>query len=327
MLKRTLIPKIALVMASFCGIAVIHAQRPPLQTIILDPGHGGIDPGAHGEYSTEAQCALAISFKVRDLLAQEMPNVKVLMTREKDELPGGGRSKDAALKYRANFANENKGDLFLCIHLNSANVKYGRRLDGYRTENYFVYTGKGKRKKKIAKTREVPIYTKYRLPHDEQAHGTETYIWAADKTKAKGNAVETTEGSNKEEGLESDSAFDAYLNSVEYKIKMGQYTKVFFAKSKTLATFTEDEFIGVGRHSRGVMQRNEKGIWVLQATGMPSVLVETGFISDREEEDYLNSEKGQMEVAANVVTAVKKYKELLESKIKTPVAIPVGGNK
>ncbi|MES2776725.1 MAG: N-acetylmuramoyl-L-alanine amidase [Bacteroidota bacterium] len=295
-----------------------------MQTIILDPGHGGLDPGAGGQYSTEAQCALAISFKIRDLLAQEMPDVKVLMTREKDELPGGSRSKDAALKYRANFANENKGDLFLCIHLNSANVRYGRRLEGYRTETYFVYTGKGKRKKKISKTREVPIYTKYRLPHEQQAHGTETYIWAANKGTFKQGAVTATEERAAGEGMESDSAFQAEINSVEYKIRMGQYTKYFFRKSYNLATFCEEEFIKAGRFSRGVMQRNEKGIWVLQATGMPSILVETGFISDKDEEDYLNSEKGQAEVAANVVTAVKRYKELLESNMKNAVAVPVG---
>ena len=302
----------------------VYAQRPPLQTIILDPGHGGADPGAGGEYSTEAQCALAISFKIRDLLKQEMPGVKVLMTREKDELPGGGRNKDAALKYRANFANQNNGDLFLCIHLNSTRIRYERRLEGYRTEKYFEYTGKGKKKKKITKTREVPVYVRYKSPH--QTHGTETYIWAANKSSSKQNAVEATEG-KLEEGLESDSAFQAEMNSVEYKIRMGQYTKYFFRKSYNLATFVEEEFIKSGRTSRGVMQRNEKGIWVLQATGMPSILVETGFISNKEEEDYLNSEKGQLEVATNVVTSVKRYKELLEANMKNAVAVPVGQAK
>jgi len=325
MLKNPFAPMLGFMLATMLCVVSTHAQKSPLQTIILDPGHGGIDPGAGGQYSTEAQCALAISFKIRDLLAQELPDVKVLMTREKDELPGGSRSKDAALKYRANFANENKGDLFLCIHLNSANVKYGRRLDGYRTETYFVYTGKGKRKKKISKTREVPIYTKYRLPFEQQAHGTETYIWAANKGGSKANAVGATEG-KMEEGL-TDSAYDAELNSIEHKILIGRYTQYFFKKSYNLAQFCEEEFVKAGRYSRGVMQRNEKGIWVLQATGMPSILVETGFISAREEEDYLNSEKGQMEVATNVVTAVKRYKELLESNMKNAVAVPVGGSK
>jgi N-acetylmuramoyl-L-alanine amidase len=75
----------------------------------------------------------------------------------------------------------------------------------------------------------------------------------------------------------------------------------------------EEEFIKEGRFSRGVKQRNDKGIWVLQATAMPSILVETGFITHRPDEDYLNSKKGQDEVAENIVKAVKRYKTATES--------------
>jgi len=53
---------------------------------------------------------------------------------------------------------------------------------------------------------------------------------------------------------------------------------------------------------------------VLQATGMPSVLVEIGFISDREEENYLNSEKGQDDIVSNILNALKSYKQKVESK-------------
>jgi N-acetylmuramoyl-L-alanine amidase len=63
----------------------------------------------------------------------------------------------------------------------------------------------------------------------------------------------------------------------------------------------------------GVKQRNDKGIWVLQATGMPSVLVETGFITNKQEEEYLNSVDGQDQVVDNILSALKKYKEELES--------------
>jgi N-acetylmuramoyl-L-alanine amidase len=90
------------------------------------------------------------------------------------------------------------------------------------------------------------------------------------------------------------------------------YEKKYFAKSLTLATFVEEEFENGGRLSEGVKQRNEKGIWVLQATGMPSILVETGFITNTEEEQYLNSEKGQDEIVAQIVNAIKRYKTALE---------------
>ena len=63
-----------------------------------------------------------------------------------------------------------------------------------------------------------------------------------------------------------------------------------------------------------VKQRNDKGIWVLQATAMPSILIEIGFISNNEEQTYMLSPEGQKEIVANIFTALKKYKEKLEEK-------------
>jgi N-acetylmuramoyl-L-alanine amidase len=48
---------------------------------------------------------------------------------------------------------------------------------------------------------------------------------------------------------------------------------------------------------------------------MPSILVETGFISNRADEDYLNSKKGQDEITNNIVKAVKRYKAATESTV------------
>ncbi len=284
-------------------------QKPPLQTIIIDPGHGGIDPGADGSVSTEAENALAISFKVRDILKQRMPELKVLMTREKNQLAGGGNKKES-LHYIANFANSNKADLFVSIHLNSTVIKYDKRLEGYKTETYYITQGKGRKKKKIKKTREVPVYVRYRSPN--QTTGTQTYIWAANSyvsgTKLK--AVEARQDFGEKEEV-VDSTFDQELASIEAKIRAQQYTKYFFQKSKKLAEMVEEEFGKTGRKSWGVMQRNEKSIWVLQATNMPSILVETGFISDLKEEEYLHSENGQTEVATCIVNAIMRYKEQL----------------
>jgi len=88
-------------------------------------------------------------------------------------------------------------------------------------------------------------------------------------------------------------------------------TKQFFKRSATLAGFVENEFTKVGRTSSGQQQR-QIGIWVLQATAMPSVLVETGFLTNREEEDYLNSSEGQDEIAKCITQAVKNYIDWLE---------------
>ncbi|HEX6181985.1 MAG TPA: N-acetylmuramoyl-L-alanine amidase, partial [Chitinophagaceae bacterium] len=83
--------------------------------------------------------------------------------------------------------------------------------------------------------------------------------------------------------------------------------------SAMMASYVEDEFKKVGRLSKGVKQRNHKGIWVLQATGMPSILVETGFITNKEEEEYLVSEEGQNEVTSNIMDALRRYKKDLET--------------
>ena len=69
----------------------------------------------------------------------------------------------------------------------------------------------------------------------------------------------------------------------------------------------------IGRKDDGVLQRNEKGIWVLQATNMPAVLIETGFITNKDEEDYLNSEKGQEEMSQAIATAVIKFKNTIDA--------------
>ena len=70
----------------------------------------------------------------------------------------------------------------------------------------------------------------------------------------------------------------------------------------------------VGTPFNGVKTRG-MGIWVLQAVSMPAVLVETGFISNPDEEDYLNSEKGQLEICDVITKSVRIYKKSLENQI------------
>ena len=67
-----------------------------------------------------------------------------------------------------------------------------------------------------------------------------------------------------------------------------------------------------GRNDLGVWQR-EKGLWVLHATQMPAVLIETGFIANYDDERYLNSEKGQEEIAQAITNALMKYRNQVES--------------
>jgi N-acetylmuramoyl-L-alanine amidase len=321
MLKSIFLVAITCMVFNNSGWAGQNDPKPPLKTVVIDAGHGGHDGGAKGTISREAVLALEISLRVRDLMKKEIPELNVLMTREQDVLPGNQTNKNAALRWRADYANNSGGDLFISIHLNASlgNQRYGKRKIGEKEQTYYVYQGKGKKKKKIAKTRIVPVYERYKLP--PSVSGTQTYILARDwynvKLRSVGNKTDIYETSGEADSLDQEMM---QMDPVEARIRAAAYTKYFFNKSMTLATFVEEEFAKSGRRSWGVMQRDWDGIWVLQATQMPSILVETGFIDNDEEEAYLASEEGQLEVAKAIVNAVKRYKAILESPEKLTTA-------
>jgi N-acetylmuramoyl-L-alanine amidase len=82
-----------------------------LETIVIDPGHGGKDPGTHGNKTKEKDIALKISLKLGSHIEKNIPGVKVIYTRKSDEY--------VSLDERAEIANRNKAQLFICIHANS----------------------------------------------------------------------------------------------------------------------------------------------------------------------------------------------------------------
>jgi N-acetylmuramoyl-L-alanine amidase len=82
-----------------------------VHTIVIDPGHGGIDPGATGHQGLkEKDVVLDIARRLRDKLIKS-GKYRVLLTREDD--------RKVFLKERVNFAKENQADLFISIHINS----------------------------------------------------------------------------------------------------------------------------------------------------------------------------------------------------------------
>jgi N-acetylmuramoyl-L-alanine amidase len=279
--------------------------------LVIDPGHGGLDPGARGMIESEANVALQVSLKLGDTLAKAFPEMKVIYTRTTDILPGNSSNKDAALKYRANLANESSGDLFIAIHCNSA----GHRAGGWYEKRVVGKTAHTKMVKKGKKTIKKTYYTyEYETVYVEnKAKGTETYVWAMNKNDAKINSVTKNNDITGEIDSTSTLTLPDPSDPTE-KARMLVYAQYYFRKSLNLANYVQDEFNVTGRIDRGVKQRNDKGIWVLQATGMPSILIEIGFISNKEEEEYLISESGQREIVANIFNAIKKYKDKLESK-------------
>ena len=284
-----------------------EANRATIRTIIIDPGHGGIDQGAKGAYSTEADVSLEVSMKLGKAIEKEFPDIKIIYTRTTDIMPGGG-SRDEGLRYRADLANRSGGDLYIAIHCNSTRPIRHSEFTGYKMAT--VYVGKGKKRHKV--TKKVRQYRYWYTPNP--ANGTETYIWAVGKHNAKVNSISM----NNDYYGEIDSTSTITLPDPDdpaEKARMLIYEQNYFRKSLMFADLIEKGFQTQGRTYRGgVKQRNDKGIWVLQATGMPSVLVEIGFISERDEEKYLNSDKGQDEIASNILEAIKTYKQKVESK-------------
>jgi N-acetylmuramoyl-L-alanine amidase len=290
------------ILTSFTTTQGNAPQQRVLRTIIIDAGHGGPDIGAVGEYSNEADLTLAIALNLGKKLEDSLPDCKIVYTRTDHNLPGGLQDHNQANRLRAKIANENHGDLFIAIHVNDLPHPYRKEVVGHRTETY--YKGKGKKRKKY--TRQVPVIKYYKLPGTKT--GTETYIWAVGKNDQKKQFV----GANEEElyGEKTDSTFQ-YFDSPESKILASLRTQKYFNNSRLIAGYVQDEFDNAGRDNLGVKQRDWEGIWVLQATAMPSILVETGFICTPSEEKYLNSDKGQDEVANCIYNAIIRYKQSL----------------
>lgn len=86
-----------------------------LKTVVIDPGHGGKDPGAPGKTSktSEKHLVLSVSKLLGDKIKAAYPDVKVVYTRSTDVF--------LELKERVNVAKKNKADLFISVHCNSNN--------------------------------------------------------------------------------------------------------------------------------------------------------------------------------------------------------------
>lgn len=235
-----------------------------LNTVVIDAGHGGDDPGCHGASSHEKDIALAISLKLGAYLEDRYEELEVIYTRKTDVF--------LELGERAHIANENHADLFICIHANSA---------------------------------------------ASSAFGTETYVMGNAKTESnlraaqRENAVIMLED-NYEERYEN---FDP--NSPESYIAMTIMQSAYQGQSIHFAEMVQEQFRErVGRKDRGVKMAP---FLVLHQTTMPSVLIETGFLTNVNEEKFLMSELGQDYIASAIFRAFRDYKDELEEKSKLVV--------
>lgn len=231
-----------------------------VHTVVIDPGHGGKDVGCIGSNSHEKEVALAISLKLGKYIEENFEDIEVIYTRETDVF--------IELDERAQIANRNDADLFICVHANAASPS---------------------------------------------AFGTETFVMGISKSEAN---LQVAKRENSVILLEDDHErkygnFDP--NSPESYIALSLMQSAYQAQSLSFAAKVQKQFRErVGRRDRGVKQA---AFWVLHRTTMPSVLIETGFLTNPGEEKFLTSEIGQDYLASAIYRAFKEYKYEIDSKI------------
>lgn len=236
---------------SWSGTDVIPSGG--IRTLVIDAGHGGRDPGALGRTHYEKDIALGVALQVKRIMAREMPEIKVVLTRESDEF--------IELKERGEIAQAAGGDFFISIHCNGLN---DRRKAG--TETYILGTNPGQESydRIIAENQAILLEEDYRETYDNF-------------------------NPNSPEGF------------IFFSLLKNAYREESFRMAEKIQNRFETR---LGRHNRGVKQAP---FVVLYACGMPAVLTEIGFITNSQEEAYLASEAGQVQVATAIYRSVKEY--------------------
>jgi N-acetylmuramoyl-L-alanine amidase len=230
-------------------------KRGFINTVVIDPGHGGRDPGAVGRNSLEKDIALSISLKLGNYIQENFDDVKVVYTRKTDEF--------VELFRRAQIANENHADLFISIHCNST--------------------------------------------RGTAAYGTETFVMGLHRSEANLEVARKENASilYEDDYMETYGGFDPH--SPEANIIFSLYQNAYLNQSLSIASFIQDQFRERAmRADRGVKQA---GFLVLYQVTMPGILVETGFLSNPREEQYLMSETGQSHIASAIFRAFRDYKQ------------------
>jgi len=230
-----------------------------IKKIVIDPGHGGKDPGnlGTGRYKeTEKHIALDISLLFGKYVKEAFPEIEVIYTRKTNE-------EYPTLIQRTELANREKADLFISIH-----------CDAFSNPN---------------------------------AYGTGVYVMGMSKLKAnmdiamKENSVIYLEDDYKQ----NYEGFDP--NSPESYIVFSLTQNTYLGQSLQIAEEVEQQFATrANRKSRGVKQAP---FYVISRANMPSILIETGFLTNPNEEDFLHSKKGKDYLASAIFRAFRSYKQ------------------
>lgn len=265
---------LGMVFFQFIGFAQDdEASIGTIRTVVIDAGHGGKDPGCHGNFANEKEVCLSMALMLGEMIKKTYPHVNVVYTRKTDVF--------VELDERAKIANKNNADLFICIHANAASAS---------------------------------------------AYGTETYVLGLHRTESQQKVAERE---NSIIHLEDDGGakYKDFDLSPDAIIARQIQLSVFLDQSINFADKLQTEFKRIGRYDRGVKQA---GFLVLYKTTMPSVLIETGFLTNPTEEKFLGTKETQKLMAESMFTAFRRYKNELEGideKIEGPKIPPVTNNE
>lgn len=232
-----------------------------VKNIVIDPGHGGKDPGAIGKFSNEKDIVLSVAKRLEKELIKR--GFRVKLTRSTDKF--------IQLSERPQIANRWNGDLFISLHCNS--------IDGARK----------------AKAKGFRIYV-LRDPESEEDR-----------------AIARRE--NKVASLYGDKNSKDELSPLDWlkiQARLEQYKQASY-------TFTEKiiQSYGGGKIPRQGSGAGGAGFMVLVGAFMPATLIELGFISNPEEERYMNSENGQKDMARRIAIGVEEYRKAIDNYLKT----------
>lgn len=238
--------------------APASAQRAitPRPLVVVDAGHGGVDPGARGPSGLrEKDVTLAVARRLANLLASD-PGLEVRMTRDSDTL--------IALRDRPRLANRwraaggaDRPALFISIHANA----HGQA----------------------------------------SAKGFETYFLSEAKTADAARVAEMENAAEQYEEPNGEGMDD--LSFIFQDLRQNLYLR----ESSDWAAMIQDRLAVVHPGpNRGVKQA---GFVVLDGAFMPAVLVELGFITNREEEGLLAQPARQAELAGQLAESIRGYFE------------------
>ncbi len=233
-------------------------RRWDLDVIVIDPGHGGKDPGTIGVTGLrEKDVVLSVGLKLGELIRKHIPGVKVVYTRSTDVF--------IPLYRRGQIANEAGGKLFISIHCNATPRK--------------------------------PSATR----------GTEVYLLRPNRSE---EAIAIAEQENAVISLEEGSEGRYQELTDENFILVTMAQTAYMRSSEVLAEQVHREMSKVpGLRGRGVRQA---GFYVLVGAAMPNILVETAFVSNREDEKFLRSKTGQSRMAEAMYQGIVRYKKEYE---------------